>query len=166
VPLDRLVTLLNRLYPSSPWPKPFNLLRGTRLLDAGDAPQSAARAVGTTARVLQEFALATDPEIALFGAEPRSEAAFTDARQILGNLIVGRCAELTFEDIYKEHTHSTELELRDLREGRSDTDYRLFNGRGRPVYRVNIKLHGSVFRRAQEMVGLDPEALLSKLALR
>jgi hypothetical protein len=47
--------------------------------------------------------------------------------------------------------------LRDLREGRSDTDYRLYNGRGRPVYRVNIKFHGSLFRRAKEMVGLEPE---------
>jgi hypothetical protein len=59
--------------------------------------------------------------------------------------------------MYKQHMHTTELELRDLREGRSDTDYRLFNGKGRPVYRVNIKFHGSLFRRAQEMVGLAPE---------
>jgi hypothetical protein len=42
-----------------------------------------------------------------------------------------------------------------LREGRTDTDYRLHNGRGRPIYRVNIKFHGSPFRRAPEMVGLD-----------
>ncbi len=53
--------------------------------------------------------------------------------------------------------HTTELELRDLRESRSDTDYRLYNGRGRPVYRVNIKFHGSLFRRAPEMVNLEPE---------
>jgi hypothetical protein len=48
-----------------------------------------------------------------------------------------------------------DLILRDLREGRTDTDYRLHNGRGRPIYRVNIKFHGSQFRRAPEMVGLD-----------
>ena len=157
MPLARLVAILNRLYPSSLWPKPFNLLRGKQLLDAGEAPQSAARTVGTTSRVLQAFAAAADPVVALFGSERPDEAALRDARQILGNLIVGRCAELTFEQIYKEHTHSTELELRDLREGRSDTDYRLFNGKGRPVYRVNIKFHGSVFRRAKEMVSLEPE---------
>lgn len=89
----------------------------------------------------------------MFGATKPDDQAKKDARQILGNLIVGRCAELTFEEIYKEHMHSTELELRDLRESRSDTDYRLFNGKGRPVYRVNIKFHGSLFRRAKEMVG-------------
>jgi hypothetical protein len=157
VSLVQLVGLLNRLFPSSPWPKPFNLLRGKQLIDAGDSPQSAARAVGTTARVLQEFASAPDPLVALFGTVVPSEKGFAYARQILGNLIVGRCAELTFEEIYKQHTHSTELELRDLREGRTDTDYRLFNGKGRPVYRVNIKFHGSLFRRAKEMVGLEPE---------
>ena len=53
--------------------------------------------------------------------------------------------------------HSEEFELRDLREGRTDTDYRLYNGRGRPIYRVNIKFHGSPFRRAPEMVGLESD---------
>lgn len=154
--LDQLVAILNRIYSSSPWPKPFNLLRGLELVKAGESPQAAARAVRTTARALEAFARARNPLAELFGPEEPGEDAKKDARQILGNLIVGHCAELTFEDIYKEHTHSTELELRDLRESRSDTDYRLFNGKGRPVYRVNIKFHGSLFRRAREMVGLEP----------
>jgi hypothetical protein len=75
---------------------------------------------------------------------------------MLGQLLLGRCAEIAFERIYKEEMHSEEFELRDLREGRTDTDYRLHNGRGRPIYRVNIKFHGSPFRRASEMVGLNP----------
>lgn len=94
---------------------------------------------------------------ALFGDERPDEGVEKGVRQILGNLIVGKCAEIIFEDLYKQHMHTTELELKDLREGRSDTDYRLFNGRGRPVYRVNIKFHGSLFRRAREMVDLEPE---------
>jgi len=53
--------------------------------------------------------------------------------------------------------HSKEFELRDLREGRSDTDYRLYNGQGRPIYRLNIKFHGALFRRAKELVNLEPE---------
>jgi hypothetical protein len=156
VTLDQLVAILNRLYSSNPWPKPFNLLRGRELAAAGEPMQSAARTVHTTTRVLQAFTELRDPVTKLFGAQEPDEEARKDARQILGNLIVGRCAELTFETIYKDHVHTTELELRDLREGRSDTDYRLFNGKGRPVYRVNIKFHGSLFRRATEMVGLEP----------
>lgn len=78
------------------------------------------------------------------------------AAQMLGQLLLGRCAEIAFEQIYKSEMHSEEFELRDVREGRTDTDYRLYNGRGRPIYRVNIKFHGSPFRRASELVGLDP----------
>jgi hypothetical protein len=52
--------------------------------------------------------------------------------------------------------NSQELELRDLREGRTGTDYRLYNGQQRALFRINIKFHGSQFRRAAEMVGLEP----------
>lgn len=155
--LENLVAILNRLYPSNPWPKPFNLLRGSRLIDSGESLQAAARAIGTTGKTLQKFMESPDPLRALFGDIEPDDSTRKNARQMLGNLIVGHCAELTFEEIYKTHMHTTELELRDLREGRSDTDYRLFNGKGHPVYRVNIKFHGSLFRRAQEMVGLAPE---------
>lgn len=50
-----------------------------------------------------------------------------------------------------------EFELLDLREGRTDTDYRVLNGQKRPLYRINIKFFGSIFRRAPELVGLAPE---------
>jgi len=152
-----LVAILKRLYPSSPWPKPFNLLQGSLLIDAGETPSAAARQVGTTAARLSALHAAKNKGGLLFGAIKPTDDGRKRARQILGNLIVGRCAEKVFEKIYKEHMHTTELELRDMRQGHSDTDYRLHNGKGRPVYRVNIKFHGSLFRRASEMVGLEPE---------
>lgn len=154
---EELIALLNRLYPSTPWPKPFNLLKGRQLVEAGKPVNDAAREIRTTSKRLDSFCRSRDPLAALFGPSTRGADARKRTRQILGNLIVGRCAEIAFEEIYKQHTRTTELELRDLREGRSDTDYRLFNGKGRPVYRINIKFHGSLFRRAKEMVGLDPE---------
>jgi hypothetical protein len=154
---EELLGILNRLYPSTPWPKPFNLLKGRRLVESGKPIGEAARTAGTTISRLEAFCKSSDPAAELFGPATRSEDVGKRTRQILGNLIVGRCAEIAFEEIYKQHTHTTELELRDLREGRSDTDYRLFNGKGRPVYRINIKFHGSLFRRAKEMVGLEPE---------
>lgn len=152
-----LVAILKRLYPSSPWPKPFNLLQGSLSIAAGEPASSAARHVGTTAAHLGALHASKNVVSALFGPSRPDEEGRRAARQILGNLIVGRCAEVVFEKLYRDHVHTTELELRDLREGRSDTDYRLHNGRGRPVYRVNIKFHGSLFRRAQEMVALDSE---------
>jgi hypothetical protein len=153
----KLLEILRRLYPSTAWPKPFNLLQGKLSVKRRVSMNEAARAVGTTGVHLQRFLDRKDTRTALWGAERPDEDTKKYARQMLGNLIVGKCAEITFEELYKQHTQTTELELRDLREGRSDTDYRLFNGRGRPVYRVNIKFHGSVFRRAQEMVDLVPE---------
>ncbi len=153
----QLVGILSRLYPSTPWPKPFNLLKGQKLVDAGSEIRDAAREVGTNSATLGSFHRSTNQIAALFGSERPDEDVRKRVRQILGNLIVGHCAEITFEEIYKQHTRTTELELRDLREGHSDTDYRLYNGKGRPVYRVNIKFHGSLFRRAKEMVDLEPE---------
>jgi hypothetical protein len=152
-----LVKILNRLYPSTKWPKPFNRLQAAESVAAGVDIAAAARAAGTNSAHLTKFLESEDQIQELFGPEPPNEENLKAARQILGNLIVGQCAEITFEKMYKEHMRTTELELRDLREGRSDTDYRLFNGKGRPVYRINIKFHGSIFRRAKEMVDLEPE---------
>lgn len=153
----KLVEILSRLYPSTRWPKPFNLLQAAEAVAAGGELATSARAAGTTAAHLSKFINSSDQLVALFGSEAPDEDTAKNVRQILGNLIVGQCAEITFEEMYKAHVQTTELELRDMREGRSDTDYRLFNGRGRPVYRVNIKFHGTLFRRAKEMVGLEPE---------
>lgn len=41
--------------------------------------------------------------------------------------------------------------------GRTDTDYRVLNGKDRPIYRINVKFFGSLFLDAERMVGLVPE---------
>jgi len=75
---------------------------------------------------------------------------------ILGSLVLGEAAEQVFESIYSKKLSTTEINLVDQRGRRNDTDYRLINGQGRPLYRLNIKFHGSLFRKAQETVGLQP----------
>lgn len=101
--VEDLVGILNRLYPSTPWPKPFNLLRGRRLFESGKEVSTAAREVGTTAARLKKFCDVPSPLTEIFGVEEPDDRARKDARQILGNLIVGQCAELTFEEMYKTH---------------------------------------------------------------
>jgi hypothetical protein len=64
---------------------------------------------------------------------------------------------VAFEDIYKSEVGSDEFALDDHREGRTDTDYRMLNSGRRPVYRINIKFFGSLFRKAQDWVGLAPD---------
>lgn len=88
---------------------------------------------------------------------PVAKGDVTRTRLILGSLILGAAAEQVFETKYRERLSTAEMNLIDLRSGRNDTDYRLVNGQGRPVYRINIKFHGSLFRNAEEVVGLLPE---------
>ncbi len=70
--------------------------------------------------------------------------------------MLGRAAEIAFEDICRAGIDPTEFDLTDVRQGRTNTDYRLLNGGKRSLYRFNVKFFGSVFRRGAEMVGLDP----------
>jgi len=50
-----------------------------------------------------------------------------------------------------------ELMLEDDRSSRNETDYRVLNGQRRPVFRINIKFYGTLFRNARDLVGLEPE---------
>lgn len=150
-----LFDLLDQLYLANQWPKPFPVLKAISKVSQVSLAQ-VARDSGLTKNRVREILEAPEPMAALFGGTTPGEKAAKFARQMLGNLIVGRCAERLFVEHYKREAATNELALSDLREGRSDTDYRLLNGRGRPVYRINIKFVGSQFRRAQELVGLDP----------
>lgn len=78
-------------------------------------------------------------------------------RATIGQLIIGNLAEQVFEDNYRRTVGSRELKLEDDRSGGGDTDYLVRNGQGRQVFRLNIKFHGSQFRKAQELVGLPSE---------
>ena len=155
---DDLIGALKEIFPSGTWPRPLHILQALSLTDSGSSLRNAAKSVGTTHASVLAASRAEDPVRAVLGLALNEieERSCGRAGQMLGQLLLGRCAEIAFERIYKSEMHSEEFELRDLREGRTDTDYRLHNGRGRPIYRVNIKFHGSRFRRAPEMVGLDP----------
>ena len=72
-------------------------------------------------------------------------------------MLLGTLAERCFETSYRNIVQTDELRLDDDRSGRTDTDYRVFNGQDRPVFRINIKFHGSPFRKAVELVDLTPD---------
>jgi hypothetical protein len=155
-----IVGFLKAAYPNEPWPKPFHVLQGLQRVAEGESVKDAAKAVGTSRHWLEKAAKSTHPEFDILGLQPSdlTDEDLKKASVILGQLLIGRAAEMAFEDIYRtEIGPDAEFKLVDLREGRGDTDYRVLNGRDRPVYRVNIKFFGSIFRRAQEMVGLESE---------
>lgn len=154
---SEFLELVQELYGSD-WPRPLHLVRGTMLIEEGHDVRDAARSVGTTAARLKHL-MSVDDRLAdalQLSIRNVEQSARERAIRILGQLLLGQAAEKAFESIFREELESHELEMRDLREGRSDTDYRLYNGQGRPVYRVNIKFHGALFRRAPELVGIDP----------
>ena len=72
-------------------------------------------------------------------------------------MLLGAMAEKHFELAAREMTGGRRLRIEDHRTQRSDTDYRLLNGDDRPIFRMNIKFHGTLFRQAKEQVGLEPE---------
>lgn len=156
---DELTNVLRLIFPASLWPKPLHIFQGFSLVDSGHSTADAAKSVGTNRATLERAYKAPDPAKEVLGIALReTDKVHQDrARQILGQLLLGRCAEVAFENIYTSEMAAEDFELKDLREGRTDTDYRLYNGRGRPVYRINIKFHGSSFRSAVEFVNLEPE---------
>jgi hypothetical protein len=101
-----------------------------------------------------EPALRSRVEAAL--REPIGEAELSRIKKTIGSLVSGQAAERAFERIYSAEMQTSEVRLLDDRTQRSDADYILVNGQGKPLYRLNIKLHGSLFRQAKEQVGLDP----------
>ena len=157
--LDDLLTLATRLYPGG-LPSPFSLLQGVKEVQAGSEVRAVARAVRTTRARLEKLSAASDPLSELLGCDLVAAAepeAMRRPRGMIGQLLLGRLAEDAFEVIYKSTMGTNELILEDDRGSRNDTDYRVLNGQRRPVFRINIKFYGTLFRKAKEMVGLEPE---------
>lgn len=159
--LSEVIATLKRLYPDERWPKPLHLLQAAMAVDNGTDPKLATNRYATSTNKLKSVVSSDDRVEAVLGTplvkRPQELPNWDRTVGILGQLLLGQAAEQVFEEMFKAEMPNRELQLRDVREGRSDTDYRLVNGGGRPVYRLNIKFHGSRFRRARELIGLDPE---------
>jgi hypothetical protein len=140
------------------WPKPLHLVQGALLVESGADISYAAKVVGTTLTRLMEVATAPDVvEAVLRVTESDLRAdAIIKLRRNVGQLVLGRAAEIAFQDICQAGIAPNEFSMTDVRQGRTNTDFRLLNGGGRPLYRFNVKFFGSVFRRGAEMVRLSP----------
>jgi hypothetical protein len=74
----------------------------------------------------------------------------------IAQILLGVLAEKRFEELINSIAGG-KIRIEDHRPSRTDTDYRLLNGDGRPVCRFNIKFHGTLFRSARDYVGLEPQ---------
>ncbi len=141
-------------------PRHFVLL--SAVLDArqGGDCRAIAKGIRTTEAKLKRLLAVPDAVQAVFGVSLQDALmpeTIKRPRAMLGQLVLGELAERAFESIYKRTMGTEDLILEDDRKARSDTDYRVLNGQRRPVFRLNIKFHGTLFQKAKEMVGLESE---------
>jgi hypothetical protein len=66
-------------------------------------------------------------------------------------------AEEHFETLSRDVLGAQGFRVEDQRVGRTDTDYRLLDPEERPICRLNIKFHGTLFKQAVEYVDLSPK---------
>jgi hypothetical protein len=160
--LEPVLEVYARLYPAlADWSPPFRLLHAIQDVRNGTSVEDAAKAKRFRPAKLEPLLAGGDPIKILFGhswAEcgddhPKSKAA----RKSLGQMVLGHVAERVFEALYKREIGNDDLVLEDSRETRNETDYRVLDANRHPVFRINIKFHGTLFRKAEELVGLDPE---------
>jgi len=78
------------------------------------------------------------------------------AKNGIAQMLLSLLAERRFIQLSNEITGAGVLKIEDHRPSRTDTDFRLMNGGGRPLCRLNIKFHGTAFREARRYVGLEP----------
>lgn len=157
--IEDVLALASELYADAP-PRAFSLLSGAIRVKAGEDALKVGRSLRSTRQRLKSISASSDPIREVFGCaldSAASEGSLRRPREILGQLLLGELAERAFLKIYRETVGTKELILEDDRGARNETDYRVLNGQRRPVFRINIKFHGTLFRNAQDLVGLDPE---------
>ena len=152
-----MIGAATQVFGATPLTKPFALLRTVSDVHRGADPSVLAREIRTTRNKVLQVANAEDPVATVFQIDlPSAGGAdmLARARKGLGQMLVGTLAERSFAESYRSVVQPDELRLEDTTVRRTDTDYRVFDGRDRPVFRINIKFHGSLFRKAADLVGL------------
>ncbi|MBN8510494.1 MAG: hypothetical protein J0L57_18020 [Burkholderiales bacterium] len=158
--LQRCATLARAIYPNGGYPKPLDALVALDDVAHGHRDLDSLRLY--LRRRVEALGASADPVATGFGvdlsaAAPRVQQRARKGETMLGQLLLGTLAEQAFEAIYRRILGSSEFRIDDCRENRNDTDYRVLNGGGRPLFRINSKFHGSLFRQARDWVGLAPE---------
>lgn len=157
--LAEIVELARRLYPEGSYPKPLDVLIAlhavrSKQLDLQAVPSHLRKRVQPLMRTRNPVSIAFGVDLSAIAAKVQPRVR--KGELMLGHLVLGGLAEQAFESIYRRRLSGSEFSLEDYRESRNDTDYRVLNGGGRPLFRINIKFHGTQFRQAEEKVGLQP----------
>src|SRR5690242_19231689 len=93
-----LLKTLKEIFPSGIWPRPLHILQALPLYESGTSLSEAAKAVSTSQSTLKVATGAPDAVSAILGlALNQIDDRYRHrATQILGQLLLGRCAEIAF----------------------------------------------------------------------
>lgn len=152
------IAQLTELFGEDPWPEAVRFVRALGLVRSGYPPAQAAKSVRSTRRQIQRIIDSPDPlAAALGGYTPAPAADLEKAKRAIGQMVLGRAAERVFLDLFRDTFNDEDLDIENVSAAATDTDIYLVNGKRRRLYRINIKFFGSIFRRAEEIVGLPPD---------
>jgi hypothetical protein len=156
--LARYVRLLGDLSGSQEPPKDLKRAHAVlRLADGEDLD-----AVWRDTRIGRKYLLSWLEAIRVeglaswLGKKEPDAARLKKAKSGIAQMVLGQLAEEHFEALSTEVLGAQGFRVEDQRVGRTDTDYRLLDPDGRPICRLNIKFHGTLFKQAVEYVGLEP----------
>lgn len=138
--------------------KQLRRARALQRLDSGENIDVVASDTGIGRRhllvwyaALQEAGLAS-----WLGKKEPDPVRLKKARSGIAQMLLGQLAEDHFEALSTKVLGAQGFRVEDQRVGRTDTDYRLLDPERRPICRLNIKFHGTLFKQAVEYVGLEP----------
>lgn len=157
----RLAQTLEEIFPAPPQNvRELRQIAAIKRIFRGDSPEAVSKELKLQRAGLEREVQAVRKS-GLSGFLPLKERTTAEElqRRRLGiaQMLLGALAERRFEEITDEITGGGVLKIEDHRPSRTDTDYRLLNGGGKPICRLNIKFHGTLFRDARRYVDLEPE---------
>lgn len=158
-PLKRFLAVLAEIAPHVPAAHPLVRIDAARRVLLGADPGAVSREASVSPRLIERTvrALRKGNLGAVTGGGPRIRPdELASHRFRLAQLLLGALTEERFER-EKEELTAGRLIIEDHRLGRTDTDYRVLNGGRRPIFRINIKFHGTAFEQARDRVGLASE---------
>ena len=158
-PLKRFLAVLAEIAPYLPAAHPLVRVEAARRVQSGADLGAISQETGLSSSLLDRTtrALRKGSLGRVAGKDSRARPEDVASNRFrLAQLLLGALTEERFEK-EKEELTAGRLIIEDHRLGRTDTDYRVLNGGRRPIFRINIKFHGTAFEQARDRVGLAPE---------
>jgi hypothetical protein len=157
-PIDRYVRLTSQLHLSGNVAKIAERAGAIAKVLNGESPDAAVIGLKIARHRLQIW-IQTIREHGLYAwlkVDEPDDRKLRRAGSGIAQMLLGKLAEDHFVSLSAGLLSAKGYRVEDERVGRTDTDFKIIDPNGHPVCRFNIKFHCTLFREAQDYVGLDP----------